>query len=102
MNREQALEIRSTIGKIQKTIEEERFVNLRSDNVKFMYELYQSYPEFGAKYPSLLRKIAMKEPLDLLDRMLNELIDINDNKKKIETVERELGMELGNKYIHKK
>lgn len=95
-------EIKDTIQSIQETIETDEFKKLKNDRVLFMYELYQKYPEFGANYPSLMRKVALKEPLDFLNTMFENLEKIKNKTTTVKEAETKMGMELAQKYCRKK
>ena len=60
----------------------------------------ERYPKLYDKYPFLVKKICTGENLEMLDKMLNSIANIEKGADKFEE-EKKLGEELGKKYIKK-
>lgn len=77
----------------------------KKDNKCSDYEneilILNMYPSFYDKYTFIVKKICKKENIDFLYKMLNNITNINNGNDKLNNVEKKLGLELANKYIHK-
>lgn len=94
--------IRKTIKDIQKVIETDDMKQLRHANkFEYIYQLFQKFPEFSEKHPTLLRKVANQEDLTHLETMLTNIEAIQQNKITRDEAESAMGQEMASKYFTK-
>lgn len=94
--------IRKTIKEIQKEIEKNDMKQLKNTNkFEYIYQLFQKFPEFSEKHPTLLRKVANREDLTHLETMLTNIEAIQQQKKTRMEAETEMGNEMASKYFTK-
>jgi hypothetical protein len=70
------------------------------DQFKHELKILELFPDFYDNYPFLVKKICKNEDMKFLDKMLNNLKQIENGEKTLPTVEMKLGTELANKYLY--
>jgi hypothetical protein len=73
-----------------------------SDTFKYNQEMYNYVPKFADNYPTLFKQIINNENLDMLNIYLNNIDDIENNKKSLNDVRYHLGNLLNDKYVNNK
>lgn len=92
--------IRNTIKQVQLDIDTPDMKALkRTNRFEYMYQLYQKYPEFSEKHPTLLKKVANHDDLTHLDTMLDNIEAIQQNKISRSQAETQMGNNLASQYF---
>jgi hypothetical protein len=63
-------------------------------------KILELFPEFYDNYPFLVKKLCKKQDISMLYNMLENLKQIENGNKTLETVEKKLGEELANEYLY--
>lgn len=94
--------IRNTIKLIQAEINTDHMKTLRQENkFEYMYQLFQKFPEFSEKHPTLLKKIANHDDLTHLETMLSNIEAIQQNKLSRAQAETQMGNVMATQYFKK-
>lgn len=82
------------------------YMNANKEKNKSHFELeldiIEKYPEFYHEYPFLVKKVCKDDNLDTLYKMLDNLAMVEKGDKSFAEVEKTLGEELANEFIHSK
>ena len=71
-----------------------------SDPYVIELNILEQYPDFYDKYPFLVKKICKGEDLTILYKMIDNIDLVNKGEDNIKDVERRLGEELAEIYLH--
>ena len=94
--------IRTTIKSIQAEINTDHMKALRRDNkFEYMYQLFQKFPEFSEKHPTLLKKVANHDDLTHLETMFSNIEAIQQNKITRTQAESQMGNAMAEQYFKK-
>ena len=92
--------IRQTIQQVKIDIDTPDMKILKHNNrFEYMYQLFQKYPEFSEKHPTLLKKIANHDDLTHLETMLDNMEAIQQNKISRSQAETQMGNKLASQYF---
>lgn len=93
--------IRDTIDFLQEIINTEKIKEMKENNFKdYQNYLTQLLPTFYDNYPTLFNNIIEGKNLDFLEPMLDGIIQINKNKDLKDSIEKDLGEKLAEKYLY--
>ena len=93
--------IRDTIDFLQQIINTDKLKEMKEDNHK-EYQIYliQLFPTFYETYPTLFNNIIESKDLAFLEPMLDGIMKINKNKDLKDSIEKDLGEKLAEKYLY--
>lgn len=91
--------IRENIKSISDTIKKMELEG-KSDPFDFEMEIMESYPDFYQSHPFLVKKLCKRGDLSMLDKMLDQLENVESGNKSLAGVELKLGEELANQYLY--
>jgi hypothetical protein len=91
--------IRQTVQTISDKIKQMELSGI-TDSFDFEMKIMELYPEFYQSNPFLVKKIARREDLSMLDKMLQQLENVESGNKSLASVELKLGEELADQYLY--
>jgi hypothetical protein len=93
--------IRDTVEFLQQIVNTEKLKEMKVDN-KSEYQNYliQLFPTFYETYPTLFDNIIENKDLTFLEPMLEGIMKINENKNLKDSIEKDLGEKLAEKYLY--
>lgn len=93
--------IRDTIDFLQQIINTIKLKEMKENNNKeYQSYLIQLFPTFYETYPTLFNNIIESKDLSFLEPMLDGIIKINKNKDLKDSIEKDLGEQLAEKYLY--
>jgi hypothetical protein len=93
--------IRDTINFLQQIINTVKLKEMKENNNKeYQSYLIQLFPTFYETYPTLFNNIIESKDLTFLEPMLDGIIKINKNKDLKDSIEKDLGEQLAEKYLY--
>ena len=66
----------------------------------YKYRFESNFPEFNEKFPTIMKKIVNGDDLKYLEKMLDAMDAIEENKVTKEEAEKVLGEELAEEYLY--
>lgn len=66
----------------------------------YKYRFESNFPEFNENFPTIMKKIVNDDDLKYLEKMLDAMDAIEDNKVTKEEAEKVLGEELAQEYLY--
>lgn len=93
--------IRDTVEFLKQIINTETLMLMKSNN-KNDYQTYliQLFPTFYESYPTLFNNIIQNKDLTFLEEMLEGILKIHENQDLKESIEKDLGEKLAEKYLY--
>ena len=93
--------IRDTVDFLQQIINTETLKQMKSNNNnEYQHYLIQLFPTFYESYPTLFNNIIQNKDLTFLESMLEGIKKINENKDLKDSIEKDLGEKLEEKYLY--
>ena len=93
--------IRDTVDFLQQIINTETLKQMKSNNNNdYQTYLIQLFPTFYESYPTLFNNIIQNKDLTFLEQMLEGIVKINENQELKDSVEKDLGEKLAEKYLY--
>ena len=93
--------IRDTVDFLQQIINTETLKQMKSNNNnEYQTYLIQLFPTFYESYPTLFNNIIQNKDLTFLESMLEGIVKINENKDLKDSIEKDLGEKLAEKYLY--
>jgi hypothetical protein len=93
--------IRDTVEFLQQIVSTEKLKEMKKDNKKeYQNYLIQLFPTFYETYPTIFNNIIENKDLTFLEPMLEGIIKINENKSLKDSIEKDLGEKLAEKYLY--
>jgi hypothetical protein len=93
--------IRDTVEFLQQIVNTEKLKEMKKDNKKeYQNYLMQLFPTFYETYPTLFDNIIENKDLTFLEPMLEGIMKINENKGLKDSIEKDLGEKLAEKYLY--
>jgi hypothetical protein len=93
--------IRDTVEFLQQIVNTEKLKEMKKDNKKeYQNYLIQLFPTFYETYPTLFDNIIENKDLSFLEPMLEGIMKINENKDLKDSIEKDLGEKLAEKYLY--
>jgi hypothetical protein len=66
----------------------------------FEMKILEKFPEFYGEYPFLVKKLTQRVDLSVLNKMIDQLEQVDAGNISLASVEMNLGSELANQYIY--
>lgn len=66
----------------------------------YKYRFESNFPEFNKNFPTIMKKVVNGDDLKYLEKMLDAMESIEDNKVTKEEAEKVLGEELAQEYLY--
>lgn len=66
----------------------------------YKYRFESNFPEFNKNFPTIIKKVINGDDLKYLEKMLDAMESIEDNKVTKEEAEKVLGEELAQEYLY--
>jgi len=66
----------------------------------YKYRFESNFPEFNKNFPTIMKKVINGDDLKYLEKMLDAMESIEDNKVTKEEAEKVLGEELAQEYLY--
>ena len=93
--------IRDTVDFLQQIINTETLKQMKSNNNnEYQTYLIQLFPTFYESYPILFNNIIQNKDLTFLESMLEGIKKINENQDLKDSIEKDLGEKLAEKYLY--
>lgn len=93
--------IKDTVDIIKKIINTDKLIDMKDNNNKeYKNYLIELFPTFYETYPTLFNNIVDNKDLTFLEPMLDGIIKINKNNKLKDSIEKDLGEQLAEKYLY--
>lgn len=91
------------IIKILEYISSDEAIKMKNkDQDEFLNHMEEKFADFSFRYYAIFRKLLSGEDILPLFKMLAEIEKVQKGVKTLDTVEKELGEELANKYVYSK
>ena len=93
--------IRETIDFLQQIVNTKKLKEMKdNNNNEYQTYLIQLFPTFYETYPTLFNNIIESKDLTFLEPMLEGIIKIHENKDLKDSIEKDLGEQLAEKYLY--
>ena len=93
--------IRETIDFLQQIVNTKKLKEMKdNNNNEYQTYLIQLFPTFYETYPTLFNNIIESKDLTFLEPMLEGIMKINKNKDLKDSIEKDLGEKLAEKYLY--